>query len=113
MKARKVLTIDHGTSLNLNPTQRIQIICTNISVFEIVLRISEGKTWQEAFLQVLPERKNAQPISSSGEKDTSDTCNEEENALSMNAELEAEVNINEYRCPLTDNELGNVENICT
>ncbi|XP_072763244.1 tRNA methyltransferase 10 homolog A isoform X2 [Anoplolepis gracilipes] len=33
MKARKVLTIDH-----------------------------EGNTWQEAFLKVLPERKNAQPI---------------------------------------------------
>ena len=94
MKARKVLTIDH--------------------VFEIVLRISEGKTWQEAFLQVLPERKNAQPISPSGEKDTSDTCNEEENASSMNGELETEENISEYRCPLTDTELGNVENnICT
>lgn len=44
MKARKVLTVDH--------------------VFEILLRVSEGETWQEAFLQVLPERKNAQPISS-------------------------------------------------
>ncbi|KAL6266941.1 hypothetical protein P5V15_000026 [Pogonomyrmex californicus] len=42
MKARKVLTIDH--------------------VFEILLRISEGNTWQEAFLKVLPERKNARPI---------------------------------------------------
>ncbi|XP_076242457.1 tRNA methyltransferase 10 homolog A isoform X2 [Calliopsis andreniformis] len=42
MKARKVLTIDH--------------------VFEILLRVSEGKTWQDAFLQVLPERKNAQLI---------------------------------------------------
>ncbi|KAL6424126.1 hypothetical protein ACFW04_009773 [Cataglyphis niger] len=42
MKARKVLTIDH--------------------VFEILLRITEGNSWQEAFLRVLPERKNAQPI---------------------------------------------------
>ncbi|XP_070515716.1 tRNA methyltransferase 10 homolog A isoform X2 [Cardiocondyla obscurior] len=42
MKARKVLTVDH--------------------VFEILLRVSEGDTWQEAFLKVLPERKNALPI---------------------------------------------------
>ncbi|KYN31913.1 RNA (guanine-9-)-methyltransferase domain-containing protein 2 [Trachymyrmex septentrionalis] len=42
MKARKVLTIDH--------------------VFEILLRVSEGDTWQKAFLKVLPERKNARPI---------------------------------------------------
>ncbi|EFN70800.1 RNA (guanine-9-)-methyltransferase domain-containing protein 2 [Camponotus floridanus] len=42
MKARKVLTIDH--------------------VFEILLRVTEGNTWQEAFLKVLPERKNAKPI---------------------------------------------------
>ncbi|KAJ8683236.1 hypothetical protein QAD02_019028 [Eretmocerus hayati] len=42
MKARKVLTIDH--------------------VFEIILRVTEGKTWQEAFLLVLPERKNAKVV---------------------------------------------------
>lgn len=27
-----------------------------------MLRITEGDTWQEAFLKVLPERKNARPI---------------------------------------------------
>lgn len=48
MKARKVLTIDH--------------------VFEILLRVSEGKTWQETFLQVLPERKNVQLIVPSGDR---------------------------------------------
>lgn len=26
------------------------------------MRVSEGDTWQEAFLKVLPERKNARPI---------------------------------------------------
>ncbi|XP_035743622.1 tRNA methyltransferase 10 homolog A-like isoform X3 [Vespa mandarinia] len=51
MKARKVLTIDHGKKKK-----------KEIKIFEILLRITEGKTWQEAFLQVLPERKRAQPI---------------------------------------------------
>ncbi|XP_053626085.1 tRNA methyltransferase 10 homolog A isoform X3 [Plodia interpunctella] len=37
MKTRKVLTIDH--------------------VFEIVLRVCEGMSWQETLIQVLPERK--------------------------------------------------------
>ena len=32
-------------------------------VFDILLRINGGNNWQEALLQVLPERKNAQPIS--------------------------------------------------
>ncbi|EFN89656.1 tRNA methyltransferase 10 homolog A isoform X2 [Harpegnathos saltator] len=55
MKARKVLTIDH--------------------VFEILLRITEGNTWQETFLKVLPERKNARPIvpeQSEDQEETSD-----------------------------------------
>lgn len=36
-------------------------------MFEILLRVSEGKTWQETFLQVLPERKNVQLIVPSGD----------------------------------------------
>ncbi|XP_031838521.1 tRNA (guanine(9)-N(1))-methyltransferase Trmt10A isoform X1 [Nomia melanderi] len=60
MKARKVLTVDH--------------------VFEILLRVSEGETWQEAFLQVLPERKNAQPILSSKESESAlNICEKETN----------------------------------
>ncbi|OAD58651.1 RNA (guanine-9-)-methyltransferase domain-containing protein 2 [Eufriesea mexicana] len=65
MKARKVLTVDH--------------------VFEILLRVSEGKTWQEAFLQVLPERKNAQLIVPSGDcKGTSDMYDDKKDIFGTN-----------------------------
>jgi len=39
MKTRKVLTIDH--------------------VFQILARVTEGKSWKEAFLTIIPERKGA------------------------------------------------------
>ncbi|XP_015122302.1 tRNA methyltransferase 10 homolog A [Diachasma alloeum] len=54
MKSRKVLTIDH--------------------VFEILLRVTEGTTWQEAFLQVLPLRKNAEPMSSQDDAPCDTSC---------------------------------------
>lgn len=61
MKTRKVLSIVHGKfkfDFSLSLCKYLQF-----SVFEIILRISEGKSWEETLLQVLPERKNAQPIS--------------------------------------------------
>ncbi|XP_076167671.1 tRNA (guanine(9)-N(1))-methyltransferase Trmt10A isoform X2 [Ptiloglossa arizonensis] len=80
MKARKVLTVDH--------------------VFEILLRVSEGRTWQEAFLQVLPERKNAQPIGLlERNEDTANTCTKEETFFHMNNMVEI-------------NESENMGNIC-
>lgn len=51
-------------------------------MFEILLRVSEGETWQEAFLQVLPERKNAQPILSSKEGESElNICENETNGM--------------------------------
>lgn len=32
-----------------------------ISVFELLLRVSEGKSWTEAIIETLPERKGAKP----------------------------------------------------
>lgn len=72
----------------------------NFSVFEILLRVSEGRTWQEAFLQVLPERKNAQPIGLlERNEDTANTCTKEETFFHMNNMVEI-------------NESENMGNIC-
>lgn len=50
MKSRNILTIDH--------------------VFDILLHVTEGTSWKDAFLKVLPARKNARPKS---ETNTSET----------------------------------------
>lgn len=77
MKARKVLTIDH--------------------VFEILLRVSEGNTWQEAFLKVLPERKNARPIVSVQSKEDGSQDpkpNDVNNAMPVDISNIASVDVN-------------------
>lgn len=40
--------------------------------------MTEGDTWQEAFLKVLPERKNARPI-------VPEQCEEQEESKSLDA----------------------------
>ncbi|KAK9306688.1 hypothetical protein QLX08_002616 [Tetragonisca angustula] len=75
MKARKVLTVDH---------------------------VSEGKTWQEVFLQVLPERKNAQLIVPlEDNKHTLDIYNDKKDIFHVNSK---EKSINEFQ---------SINNVCT
>lgn len=66
-------------------------------MFEILLRVSEGKTWQETFLQVLPERKNVQLIVPSGDnKDILDIYNNKKNFFYTKNKIESKVKINEF-----------------
>ena len=71
-------------------------------VFEILLRVSEGKTWQEVFLQVLPERKNAQLIVPlEDNKHTLDIYNDKKDIFHVNSK---EKSINEFQ---------SINNVCT
>ncbi|XP_026329365.1 tRNA methyltransferase 10 homolog A [Hyposmocoma kahamanoa] len=61
MKTRKVLTIDH--------------------VFEIVLRVCEGLSWQETLMKVLPTRKGAHVCDTVSTTSLDVSCNSDDNSM--------------------------------
>ncbi|XP_011178998.2 tRNA methyltransferase 10 homolog A [Zeugodacus cucurbitae] len=47
--------------LNEHVNMKTRAVLSTFHVFEILLRVSEGKSWTEAIIQTLPERKGAKP----------------------------------------------------
>lgn len=75
-KHRKVFTINQGLKTLLNILWNNIFYSVSIVVFEILLRVSEGKTFKEAFEMSLPKRINIQP--------NSDDVSEEEEGTNNN-----------------------------
>ncbi|XP_011209997.2 tRNA methyltransferase 10 homolog A [Bactrocera dorsalis] len=47
--------------LNEHVNMKTRAVLSTFHVFEILLRVSEGKSWTEAIIETLPERKGAKP----------------------------------------------------
>lgn len=58
-----------------------------------MLRRTEGKTWQESFLQVLPMRKNAEPVESSTSGEADDDDEDEDDKINENEKETTEKNL--------------------
>lgn len=81
-------------------------------VFEILLRITEGDTWQEAFLKVLPERKNARPIvPERSEEQEEESSNSKSLDIRDTTSVDAEVFDKETDRRQCGNECHGVENV--
>lgn len=76
MKHRKVLTINQGKTLYIYSSIFLNI---DISVFEILLLVSEGKTFKEAFEGIIPERIQRVSKAKSIEELDSDTRTSNDN----------------------------------
>lgn len=92
MKTRNVLTIVHGKYMKTNKLVYIfvrNIVLTLnffIPVFEILLRISEGKPWKETLLEVLPQRKFNPDGKKKRRKDNTSTQGNEDDDMSSENE---------------------------
>lgn len=67
------------------------------------MRVTEGNSWQDAFLKVLPERKNAQPIVQSIEERLHDS-----EPVSVNNTMSIEENEESDNKPVCNKEVKDI-----